>query len=318
MRQGSQTVMRRTDSGVTESTRLVFTLLVAALLAAMPLVLGGCGEKEVSVRTGERVVCTYGEEVSSSVRTIKVPADEAAEHSVRTRRVTCDRHTQLEKLYAEAQAAIEKKDLATAKKKLAEVVEGDSSFRLASRQLEDISSGRTPTVDGGAPGGSGTSSPSTGGGSQPATPTGGTDSGGSTPKEPSRPEGPVASLLAYTPDALAGYRVRPPAADVFLISREYLPLTEGPIVAIVIQVEQHRSTQAARKWLADNVKAKYTHSAQNVRIDGRDTYMANDGRRFAIVGWSEGPVSVAIEAEAAAKPGDVTQGLRTVAAAVIK
>lgn len=314
-RAGADTVERSTATAGLWSTAMA--TVMALLLTASLLALGGCAEKTVRVKTGERVVCTYGEQVSSSVHTIKAPASEAGKYSVRTRTVTCARHTQLEQIYAEAQAAIEKKDLESAKKKLTQIVAVDSSFRSAASQLDEISKGRTPTVD--RTGSTGPTSPATAGGSQNPTSStnanpGGTGNTGGTPK----PEGPVASLLIYTPDTLAGYRALPAAADVFAISREYLPRQAGQVVALVIQVEQHRSAGAARQWLSEEVKRRYTHSARNVRIEGRDAYIATDGRRFAIIGWVEGAVSVAIEAEAATKPADVIDELRAVAAAVMR
>ncbi len=133
------------------SARSILPLVtVIALIATLSIVVSlssGCAEKTVTVQTGERVVCTYGEEVSSTVHAVKVPADEANKYSVRTKRIKCDRHAQLEALYGEAQNAISKGDLATAEKKLAQVVASDTSFASAASQLADIKSGRKPAVD---------------------------------------------------------------------------------------------------------------------------------------------------------------------------
>ncbi len=287
------------------TTAFALTLAVALTLSA------GCSARTVSVKSGERVVCTYGEQVSSTVRTIEVPAKEAGEYSVTTRRITCAKHTQLERLYAEAQSALSKRDFASAKKQLAQIVVLDSSFGAAQQQLNDLNKSKTPAPDGASsPGSSAATTPST-----PATST--TKPGAGKPGS-AKPEGPVASLLVYTPDTLAGYRALPVAADVFSVNREYRAREKGSIVAFVIAAEQQRSTSAAKSWLRDNVKLHYEQSARNVRIDGRDVYMATDGSRFAIIAWAEGPITIAIEAEATGKPSEALADLQSIAAAVVR
>lgn len=262
----------------------------------------GCAKRMVSVETGQRVVCTYGEIVSSTVRTVRVPAREAGKYSVTTKRITCARHTQLEKLYAEAQAALGKNDLTTAKAKLAEVVKIDATYKSASSQLKAIQAGNTPTADGSSgPGSSGST------GSTSTPPGGGTTPGGT------KPEGPVASLLIYTPDSIDGFKARPVVADAFSISRQYLPLSSGDISSLVIVAEQFRSSSAAQDWLKTNVRGRYMRSADNVQIGKRTAYLATDGRRFAIIAWSEGPIAVAIEADAGSNPSSAFTLLKAVA-----
>ncbi len=263
----------------------------------------GCAKRMVSVETGQRVVCTYGEIVSSTVHTVRVPAREAGKYSVTTTRITCAKHTQLEKLYAEAQAALGKKDLTTAKAKLAEVVKIDATYKSASSQLKAIQAGNTPTADGSSgPGSSGST------GSTSTTPPGsGTTPGGT------KPEGPVASLLVYTPDSIDGFKARPVVADAFSISRQYLSLSSADVSSLVIVAEQFRSSSAAQNWLKTNVRGRYTRSADNVQIGKRTAYLATDGQRFAIIAWTEGPIAVAIEADAGSGPTSAFTLLKAVA-----
>ena len=279
-------------------------MVVVAIVAGIAALVS-FSKRTVEVKTGERVMCTYGEQVSNSIRTIRVPAKEAANYSVKTVTITCDEHLALEASYAAAQAALAKKDVATAKAELEKVVRVEPSFRRARQQLDEIAAGKVPAPDTGTGGGG--APPDT---SQPATQT--------TPGKDDPPAGPVASLLVYTPDSLAGYRVLKPVADVFAVSREYLPLSSGKIAALVIAAEQHRSDQAAIDWVRDNVRQLYTHSARDLRVKGHDGYIATDGRRFAIIAWTEGPITVAIEADTSSRPQDVLSSLESIASAIAR
>lgn len=293
------------------SKRVAFGLATLALIVALLGVgaLGGCGQRTVSVQTGERVVCSYGEEVSSTVRTIRVPAKDAGKYSVTTKEVTCDKHTQLETLYSEAQTAIGKQDFKTAQAKLAEVVKLDATYESAATQLSAIKNGEKPAPDT-ASGGS--SSTGTTGTAQP-------DSNDTTkPADTAKPEGPVASLLVYTPDSIAGYKAKAVGSDVFSVSRQYLPISAGKVASLSIFAEQQRTAQAAKSWLQANVKTPYSTSARNVRIAGRDAYLGTDGKRFAVIGWTNGPITVVIEADAGNRPADAYAALQAVASKLPK
>ena len=81
------------------------TLALVLVLALSLTPLTACSRK-VEVKSGKRVVCTYGEIVSDSVRTLQVPAADAGKYTVTTETVTCDRHKRAEALYAAAQKAL--------------------------------------------------------------------------------------------------------------------------------------------------------------------------------------------------------------------
>lgn len=287
----------RAHAGALATVALALALLSSVGLAA-------CGQRTVTVKTGERVVCTYGEQVKSTVRTIEVPADEAKRYSVKTVTVLCPKHRALEDAYGAAQAAIVKQDFAKAKTELEKVVKVDPTYRSAKKQLDDISAGRKPAAD-----------PGTGntGGSAPSTPPTQTTPGAKDP-----PAGPVASLLVYTPDTLAGYRAEQVVADVFAVSRVYLPTSAATVSSVVVAAEQHRSTEAAQEWLRDNVRAHYTQSARNVRVGNRDGYTGTDGSRFAVIAWTEGPITVVLEADARTKPAEALAELQKLAAQIVR
>lgn len=285
---------------------------MAAAFALLATGVSGCQRPTVAVKTGERVVCTYGEEVTSTVRTIRVQAGDAGKYSVSTRRITCPRHQQLEKLYSEAQAALTKQDFKTAEKKLAELVAIDATYKRASEQLADLKAGKKPGAD--------TSSGSTSG----STATTGTTpaSGGSTttetPDEPDEPEGPVASLLAYTPDTIKGFRAYPVKASTFSVARQYVPTSASTLDSFTIVAEQYRSDRAAKEWLDSSIKRGYSQSARTGKIGNRTAYFGTDGQRFAVIAWTNGQVGVAIEGDVGSKPADGFAALSAIVGALPK
>jgi hypothetical protein len=297
------------------SRRLWITLIAvvagAALLAGAAFLLLG-GSRNISVETGERIVCTYGEVVTDTIRTVEVPAADAAKYKVVGETITCDRHKRLEALYAEAQAAILAGDLTTAREKLAEIVKTEPQFRNAQQQIDAIDEGRTPVVDKNAPNPSASkpasSTPAPGG-----TPGGGTDSPG---KEP---VGPVASLSSFVPDTLPGYTSSPIIADVFALTRQYLPGASNPTDALVVVVEQYKDATAAKNAIKNDLGSHYSASASTFTVSGRSVYFGTDGHRLAIVAWNEQGIVVAIEGSSkTGKPAELKSHLTSLVNAIVQ
>lgn len=266
---------------------LIAVLVVAALAA------NGCGPKMVKVETGEKVDCVYGHTVSSSVHVIEVPADKAGDYGVVSRLVTCGMHKALEKLYAEAQAAIAAGDMAGAKSSLAQIVAKDARFKRAADQLAQIEAGKKPAPDrSGSPG-----------------------SGGSG----KQPVGPIESLTGWVPDKLAGYKADPILADAMQVSREYVPTGAGRIESLVIVVEQYRNAADAKAARATGIERDYSVGRATVSVKGRSLYFGTDGGRFGIVAWNEGGLLIAIEASARdRRPEGLRQPLADVAGMLIR
>ena len=271
------------------SRRLWITLIAvvaaAVVLAGAAFLLFG-GSRDVRVETGERIVCTYGEVVTDTIRTVEVPAADAAKYKVVRETITCDRHKRLEALYAEAQAAIIAGDLTTAREKLAEIVKTEPQFRNAQQQIDAIDEGRTPVVDKNAP------KPSS---STPTSSTPGGTPGGTTDSPGKEPIGPVASLSSFVPDTLPGYRSTPIVADVFALTRQYLPDASQPTDALVVVVEQYKNATVAKNAIKNDLGTSYPMSASTLTISGRSVYFGTDGHRLAIVAWNEQGIVVAIE-----------------------
>jgi hypothetical protein len=256
-------------------SRRSIPILIAALLASV--LLAGCN-RTVRVETGERIVCTYGEVVTDTVHTIEVSAADAATYHVVSKTVTCDRHKRLESLYADAQAAILAADLAAARLKLAEVVKTEPQFRNAQRQIDAIDAGATPAVDKGAP-----KTPGSPGSVTPA------------PAGDKQPVGPVATLASWVPASLPGYTSTPILADVYTLTREYLPGGSAPTDNLVVVVEQYKDAAAAAAAIRNDLARSYPASSSTLTISGRSVYFGTDSKRHAIVAWNENGVVVAIE-----------------------
>jgi hypothetical protein len=278
-------------------------LLVAAV-ALMAAVLSGCGPKMVEVQTGQKVVCTYGETISSTVKTLEVAADKASGYKVTVKTVTCDRHKKLEALYAKAQDQIKAGKLNEARALLAQVLAGDPAFRQALEQLNAINAGKTPTVDTGfVPG----ATVSTGTGTSGGTGTG------------QVPVGPIDSLKGFVPDTLPGYTASAPIIDVYAISREYVPTVAGRVAGLVISVEQYKSPESAAAAVAAGVKRDYPNKPATVSVKSLKGYFGTDGRQFGVVAFNDGAVVVVIEGQVSSgDPGALSADLTAIATRIAR
>jgi hypothetical protein len=252
-------------------TLVVLLSLVAALTA-------GCCEANVKVTTGEKLVCVYGETVSSSIKQIEVPASDAANFKVVTKTIVCARHRALEALYAAAQKALADKDAKTAMEKLAELVKLDATYRQAAEQLKQLQAGTTPAPD--------TTPPP----SQTQT---GTVDGGT-----GLPVAPVPSLAKWVPDTLSGYTARPIIADPAAVTREYVGASGSPVSVLVIVAEHFASSDAAKAGTASTIGSQYSANRGQVSVKGRTLEFGTNGTGFAAVGWNEGSTGIVIEAAA--------------------
>jgi len=287
------------------SRRPIPVLILVAILSAGVLLLAGCN-RTVRVETGERIVCTYGEVVTDTIRTVEVPSDQAAKYKVVRETITCDRHKRLEALYGEAQAAIIAGDLKTARTKLAEIVTTEPTFKNAQQQLDAIDEGKTPTVD--------TSVSATSGSGATKTP-----APGSTPSQGQQPVGPVATLSTWVPDTLPGYTSTPIIADVYTLTRQYLPAKSDPTDALVVVVEQYKDAAAAKAAISNDLGASYPTDSSVITVSGRSVYFGTDGHRFAIAAWNENGVIVAVEGSSkTGNPAALKAHLTSLVTAIVK
>lgn len=255
------------------------------LLLTLALLTGaaGCRQKTVTVRSGEIVLCTQGEVVSDTTEELEVPEDEVGEYAVTTRVVTCDLHSKLEALYAQAQKAISDGDMDAAAKALAEVLDLDPTYRDARSQLNDIDAGKTP-----APGSS-----TSGGAIVP---------GDSNTPGGDAPTGPSLNLVDYMPDRITGFVGQGLIADPLVLTRDYLPETPGAIIKLVIVAEQFKDAAGAKAEATSTLKNTYPTDWSQISIDGRTAYFGSN-RSVAIVAFVDGAILVAVEGAASSGEG---------------
>lgn len=254
--------MRRTLTGI-------LALLLAVSLA---LALAGC-QRKVTITTGEIVICTQGEILEDNTEEIEVPQDEVMNYGVKTKVITCERHSNLANLYDEAQAAIKSGDLDKARELLATVVATDPSYRKAKAQMDAIDADRTP---------------------EPDTNDDAADSGDTGTEDPGteEPSGPVASLTRYVPDSIEGYVAQGIVADPASLSRQYLP-TGGNASQLIIEVEQRVSAQVAAEQQAVII-ADYPDNSAARTIGGANVVAGARGPYAAAV-FTDGPLTVIVE-----------------------
>lgn len=267
-----------------------FISVLSIALLAVTLASTGC-QRMVSVRTGTIVNCSYGHRISSSVHSVRVPADKAGDYRIKTITRVCAKHRKLEALYAQAQAAIAAGDLMTAERLLATVVSTQPSFHNAKVQLDTIKSGGKPSADSTVSAQPTPSSPATS-----STPGDGTDT-------------PAAGLLDWAPDTLTGFSASKPSIDAFAVSREYVPADKS-LLGLVIVAEQYRDSAAAGSALERDVRAHYSRNATKVTINGHSVYLGTDGRRFAVGAFTSNSMMVAVELSV--RSGDPSGALDTV------
>ena len=292
------------------STFVWIALAAAGLIAAAALVGSGCSRK-VRVETGERIVCTYGEVTTDTIHTIEVPAADAAKYKVIRKTVICPRHQQLETLYSAAQDAIESGDMTAARAKLAEVLKLDPLFKNAQQQIDAIDAGKKPVIDRSIGPKPGTSTSPPGSTTPP--------SGNTTPSPGKEPVGPVATLQSWVPETLPGYTSAPIVADVYTLTREYLPTASAPTKTLVVVVEQYKDASYAKAAIKNDLVHSYPDDASTLTVSGRSVYFGVNGRGRAIVAWNESGVLVVIEGSAkTGEPSGLKSHLSSLVTAIVK
>jgi hypothetical protein len=289
--------------------RRVLAVILSLVLVLSIGPLAGC-RRTVKVMTGERVVCTYGEVVSDTIRQIEVPEADAGNYSTTTRTITCDRHKKLETLYALVQEALASGDTATAAKNLAEIVKLDPTFRKAAEQLKQIREGKKPKPDTSAPTPPGPgSSPTT---SPPSNP-------GTTPGPSPAPGGPMENYRFLLPDALPGFSVEALSVEELALTRAYVPKDKGRYDQLVIMVEQYQSSAGAKQAIDTRMRPEYGSSGEDVTVAGLSGYTGVNGQGFLILTLDRSGVLVTFELHATgAKAADLKNDLKTIAAGVLR
>lgn len=254
------------------------TTLALALALMVTLAFGTGCQKTIEVQTGTRIVDSQGRVISEDIKTVRVPPETAGAYRIVT--ITQDETTnaKLAALYDEAQTAIAKGDLKTAATKLAEVIAISPTYRNAKTQSEAIAKGEKVTPD-----------------TTPSDPPTSTTTPTSTPGAKPPADAPSA-LLRWMPDSLDGFTPEKALVDPLSVSRQYVPNAGNAAKTFVIVAEQYRTSSEAKDALNTNVKKRYSKNSDSYKIGGRTVYFGTDGRAYAVIGFTSGPVTVALEA----------------------
>ncbi len=262
--------------------KLVLVLALVAGLAVVP----GCRKQMVTVQTGEVVICTQGEIVSDTTEEIEVPVDQVADHGVTTEVITCDLHTKLAALYAEALDAIAEGDLEAAERALAEIAASDGAYRDTGTLLADVRAKTGSTAGATTPPASTPGSGGQTGGQTPGATPPGDDTG--------LPVGPIANLVNYIPDRLPGFVGQRIYSDPFALFRDYLPESSGKMGRLAVEVEQFQDAEMVKRRVDERVRTYYSVNGQNVKVGTKDAYFGTrDG--LAVVAVPDGAILVLIE-----------------------
>ena len=272
--------------------RFVSVFLALALLSSA-MMIGGCKQRKVTVKTGEIVICTAGEIISDNTKELQVPEKDVAKYSVTTRVTTCEDHGNVASLYDDAQAAIAAGDLDAAAAKLRELLALNPTYKLASSQLKDIDAGKKPAKDPGSSSGTTTSTP-----------------------KPDDSTAAVSNLVKYVPDTVVGYSAQGIIADPASIARTYLP-TSGNADQLVIMADQTVDAKSAATTIA-TLKTVYPGSGAAVTIGSKTGYFGvRDGFAFVVV--ADGPIVVSVELHAkTGKAIDLKAAALKVASAIVR
>jgi hypothetical protein len=262
-----------------------------AIVVLVLLVVGvGYYFASVPVKIGTEVICRYGDVISDSTYTLRVPKFLADRFKVNVEKSVCAKHAKSEKLYARAQRQIASKDYSGAKKNLNKVAKLDPDFRRAKSQLIAIN---RVTSSGGAPagGGSSGSTGSTGGtSSSDETGAGGTSSGGSsggggTGENP--PPVPI-DLAALLPQGeISGYTRGTLLTNGNSAQVDFrpTPTTQTRSRSLLITVRQMNSVDAAKNFIDNTSKKAFPNDSKNLTVKGCAGYFGTNIYGYANLSW---------------------------------
>ncbi len=227
-----------------------------------------------------------------------------------------------EKLYSEAQRAIQKGDLKTAETKLKELLKKapeypgakDELARVESeiRRSSEISAGGSAgnPLAGRALGGSSAqgSSKNGAGGNAPGelSDSGGTGVGGGGSSGNGGGNGGSASggsiqnpsLTAVLPRSISGFtqidRTTSPLEEI----RAYKPDRDGIVKLMTVVARNSGNGEDAQKYIDKEIKAHYSENGKSVLVKQKNAYFGTDSSGFAVLAWRVAGTVVVIEMQA--------------------
>lgn len=257
---------------------------IVAIIAAICVLVPAAGVAAFTrVKTGTRVVCKYKHTIREDITTAIVPRWKAADYGIRTTTITCSKHKRLEKLRAEAMAALKKGDTATAKKLFQEIKRIDPTFADVNTQLD-----RIDAIIG-----------------SPVSP--------GTPATPANP--PAVDLKTLLPASLGGFKTGEIDAGEGYASRNYRPDSQATMQSLQATVHAAGTQNGAEQFITRVDRAVFTKNAKETTVNGYSAYFGTDGVTYATLAWAKGAIVYELQAHSTAgNPAGLENELVSVAA----
>lgn len=222
-----------------------------------------------------------------------------------------------EKLYSEAQRAVQKGDLKMAEKKLKELLNKDPGFPGARSELARVeneikkSSGGSGeglagnAVAGGALNGSAARDPSGNGvgGSSGEAVSGsgdGSSNGGSASNGGTTNGGTIQnpSTAAALPGSISGFTLVDQTKSPMEEFRAYKPDEEGIVKLMTVVARNSGNGEAAQNYIDSAIKLHYSENAKSALVKQKNAYFGTDNSGFAVLAWRVAGTVVVIEMQA--------------------
>lgn len=259
--------------------------IIAAVLVVL-LVATGIGFASLtSVATGTKLVCKYNHTIRENISSTVVPRWSADDYGVLKTTITCQKHKRLEKLRADALAALEAGDTETAKKLFTEIRRIDPTFADVNTQLDRIAAKQPSPSSPGAP-------------PNPAEPV------------------PVIDLPSMLPASLNGYKTGELDAGAAYASRNYRPDSQGKMQSLLATVHSAGTQTGAEQFIIRVDQAGFPKNAKNITVNGYAAYFGTNGTTYATLAWAKGTIVYELQAHSSAgNPAGLEQDLIALAAA---
>jgi hypothetical protein len=242
------------------SRRTKIAAVVVAVLLLVPAVRFGAF---TTVTTGTRLLCKYHHTIRQNIYKKVVPRWSAAQYGIMTTTITCQKHIRLEKLRAQALAALKNGDTATAKKLFEEIKRIDPTFADVNTQLDRINN------NAGVP---------------------------ANPANPNAPAVPAIDLTTLLPASIDGYKSGEIDAGAGYATRNYRPSNQETVQSLQATVHALADQASAEQFITRVDRAGFAKNATETAINGYAAYFGTDGATYATLAWAKGAIVYEIQA----------------------
>ncbi|MCL5292887.1 MAG: hypothetical protein M1548_10320 [Actinobacteria bacterium] len=230
-----------------------------------------------------------------------------------------------EKLYTEAERAVQKGDLKSAELRLKELLKEQPGHPKAKSELAKVetaikqlaqAAGGSSIIGGGStgqpPGSSGSGASQPGGGESGGLPgTGGAPGGG---KPGGSDQIPNPSFESVLPQSIASYTQINRTTSPMEESRAYKPDRDGSVKLMTVVARNEGDGDNAQKYIDTTLRRHYSEGAKDVLVRQKSAYFGTDNSALAILTYRVAGMVVAVEMQASGvKPEALYDQLMAVA-----